>query len=346
MSKIDIIETVKTLKPSVSQRVLRNHKSVYNVCYKHFKNDDFINKPEDVKKFYEEKYKNIKSRKSNYYILKTIAIALDKKELSIKYDSYAKLINKILEDEKKKTLEQIDKPPVKIVEKDEWDIKFDNIKNKYIEAKKEILKLFKKDKTAYTIKELQKFRDFTILAFYCSCFIEKDLYYSKNPPRRNEIRRITIGKSMKYKVNKSNIDFNILLRPVSNIPYFKTIIYGDYKKSAMKTHGVQFLKISDEINEALYMYLKSHKNILTTKLFLQNIYTNQPNQIYSSEAWSKLLKRLIGYSCNDIRKSYITKTYKKLMPKNNAIKQMAYRMGHSFHTAIEHYNKIPKVINK
>lgn len=345
MSKIDIIEKVKALKPTVSQRVLRNHRSVYNVCFKKFKNDDFIFKPEEVKTFYEEKYTNIKSRKSNYYILKTIAISLGKKDMSNKYDTYAKQINKILEDEKKKMLEKIDKPtPVK-PEEDEWELKFQNIKTTYLNMKKETIALFKQNKKSHTIEELKKFRNFAIASFYCSCFLEDDLYSAKNPPRRNEIRNIIVGRSMKI-VSKGNYDKNKLLRPVSNIPYFKQIVYADYKKSAQKIHGIQRLPVCNEINVALKMYLKTHKGLINYRLFVQNVYYKKGQSIYQSEAWSKLLKRLLGYSCNEIRKTFVSKAYKTIIPQSNAIKQLAYRMGHSFHTAMEHYNKIPKVINK
>jgi hypothetical protein len=345
MSKIDIYKKVKELKPTVSERVLRNHRSVYNVCFKHFKNDDFINKPEEVKKFYLKKYKNIKSRKSNFYILKTVAISLDKKDIANKFDGYAKEINKFLENEKKKMLEKIDKPaPVVKPEDDEWDLKFKEIKNCYLKIKKEAQDLFKENKKAHTIEELKKFRNYAIASFYCACFCEDDLYCAKNPPRRNEIRNIIVGNSMKI-VSKGIFKNNIILRPVSNIPIFKTVAYGDYKKSAHKIHGLQRIPICKDISNAIFIYLKTHKGLITDKLFVKNLYfKNKEPVIFNSEAWSKLLKRLLGYSCNEIRKTFVTRTYKTIMPQNNAIKQLAYRMGHSFQTAIEHYNKIPKVL--
>ena len=346
-SEIDIQAIVKVIKPKVSDRVLKNHNSVYNVCFKNFKNDDFINKPEEIKKFYEERYKNIKSRKSNYYILKTICIAMGKKDVANKLDEYAKAINKILEDEKKATLEKIDKkekPKIKqIKETDPWEELFQSLKTTFLNMKKEALELYDPKKSSYTFKELKIIRNWAIASFYLGCFTEDDLYRVRNPPRRNEIRSMRIMS----KVGPKSAAKNYLIKPIKNLDYFSTIIYNEYKESALNIHGQQHLKVCKEIREAVAVYLKTHQHFLKRGklLFPANMYKlNEFYQPYNSEAWSKLLKRIIGHSCNDCRKAFVTKAYKTLMPRDNSVRQLAYRMGHSFATAMEHYNKIPKNI--
>jgi hypothetical protein len=347
-SEIDIKAIVKNLKPKVSDRVLKNHQSVYNVCFKNFKNDDFINKPDEIKKFYEERYKNIKSRKSNYYILKTICIAMDKKDVANKLDEYAKAINKILEDEKKAILTKIDKEdkPKEVNDKkiDPWEEIFKDLKSTYLNLKKEALDLYDPNKSSYTFQQLKKIRNWAIASFYIGCFIEDDLYSVRNPPRRNEIRLIRLSG---YLNPKSPVK-NYLIKPLKNLYYFSHLLYNEYKQSAFKIHGSQSLKVCKEITHSVTIYLKTHQKFLIGKYLFPN-YMYAPNakvmyQPYDSAAWSKLLKRIIGHSCNDCRKAFVTKAYKTVMPQDNSIKQLAYRMGHSFATAMEHYNKIPKNI--
>ncbi len=351
MSKINIIEKVKILKPTVSQRVLRNHKSVYNVCFKHFKNDDFINNTKDIKTFFESRYTNIKSRKSNYYILKTICLSLDKKDKAEEIDCFCKDINKIMEEEKKKMLESIDKEepvkPVPVIEEDEWEVKFQDIKQKYLNKKAEVSKFYQTDKKSYTIAQLKKIRDLLIMSFYCSCYLEDDLYTAPNPPRRNEIRFMYLHTGEIR--NQTGHNYNFIIKPISNLDYYHKITYTKYKESAKIHHGVQNIKLCEEIKEVLRMYLKTHKNIIDKSeplLFMKNMYVcDIKNRYkYSTEAWSKLLKNITGYTCNEIRKTFVSKTYKKLMPRTNAIQQLAYRMGHNVKTALEHYNKIPKKV--
>jgi len=347
MSKINIIEKVKILKPTVSQRVLRNHKSVYNVCFKHFKNDDFINNTKDIKTFFESRYTNIKSRKSNYYILKTICLSLDKKDKAEEIDKFCKEINKVLEQEKKKMLESIDKEepvkPVPAIEEDEWEMKFQDIKQKYISKKAEVSKFYQTDKKSYTIGQLKKIRDLMIMTFYCSCYCEEDLYTAPNPPRRNEIRLMRLHSGFVPQSVKH--DYNLIIKPITNMDYYHRILYCNYKQSAKKCYGAQSVLLSLELKQVLRMYLNTHKKIIKNKmLFHHGMYDCSDKKQYTTESWSKLLKRITGYTCNEIRKTFVSKTYKKLMPRNNAIHQLAYRMGHNVKTALEHYNKIPKKV--
>jgi DNA-binding transcriptional regulator GbsR (MarR family) len=347
MSKIDIIEKVKVLKPTVSIRVLRNHKSVYNVCYKHFKNDDFINNTNDIKTFFESRYENIKSRKANYYILKTICLSLDKKDKAEEIDKFCKEINKTLEQEKKKMLESIDKEepkkPVPAIEEDEWEVKFQDIKQKYLNLKSEVSKFYQDDKENYTIGQLKKLRNLLIMSIYCSCYCEEDLYTAPNPPRRNEIRLLRLHSGPVPQTY--NHAYNLVVRPVKNMNYYHNILYCNYKQKAKQCYGAQSILLSEELKKVLRMYLNTHKNIIKNRMmFCQGYYDCCDIKHYTTESWSKLLKRITGYTCNEIRKAFVSKTYKKLMPRNNAIQQLAYRMGHNVKTAIEHYNKIPKNI--
>jgi hypothetical protein len=348
MSKINIIEKVKAIKPTVSNRVLCNHKSVYNICFKHFKNDSFLENTEAIKQFFETRYKNIKSRKSNYYILKTICIALGKNKEADLIDSYAKEINKILEKEKKKMLESIDIPKKPNQVHDMYDLIYEDIKNRYIKAKKEVYDFYDDKKISYTLDQLKKIRNLLIFSIYCSCYCDEDKYSSINPPRRNEIRLLHIYPYKLLTRQAKLHNRNYIMKPIKNANIFTGIKYCCYKQTAKKCHGIQTLKISKEINKILNMYLKTHTKLLKgiDMLFPKAIYEgNRLNiQLYTPESWSKLLSRIIGYGCNDIRKAFVTKTYKTLMPSNNSVKQLAYRMGHTFSTAMEHYNKIPKNI--
>ena len=52
-----VIDLIKKLRPNIKDKTLKNYVSSYNVCFKYFKDSDYLTKPKDVIKFYKENSK-------------------------------------------------------------------------------------------------------------------------------------------------------------------------------------------------------------------------------------------------------------------------------------------------
>lgn len=108
----------------------------------------------------------------------------------------------------------------------------------------------------------------------------------------------------------------------------KDFIFKKFK--SVKKHGNQTLKPTKRIQRTIRMMLDLRGDDIGDHLFL-----NRKGKKFNNPSWNKALKRVLGYSTNDLRKIYAkqnidTKAVKKAM-------EVAEQMGHSIDTASRDY---------
>ena len=108
----------------------------------------------------------------------------------------------------------------------------------------------------------------------------------------------------------------------------REFIFKKFKSS--KKHGSQTLKPTKRIQRTIRMMLDLRGDDIGDYLFL-----NRKGNKFTNPSWNKALKRVLGYSTNDLRKIYAkqnidTKAVKKAI-------QIAKDMGHSIDTANRDY---------
>jgi hypothetical protein len=321
---MNIVEAIKKIKPFLKEKTLKNYQTSFNVCKKHFNKNMYYKNPEEVLIFYETKYKNILSRKTNLHAQALICKAFKDFENEKKYIKYAKDIENKLKLEKKKLLESNEEKPEKPKEnKKEIIIEdFEIIKNKFSDQLKEIQKL-------------------AIMSLYSTCFFSDNLYNVTNPPRRLEYRFL---KLINGKIPKKNNEFNFLIKKNNKKMH---LMFNKYKANAFKIHGIQKLSCNDKLINILDIYLKTHNKLLEKNglIFPQNLYNNKPQQVYNDFQWSKLIKKYFELNVNKIRKAFVTRAYSSpKLPETIILEKLAYKMGHSLKTALTEYRNTTKKI--
>lgn len=345
---MSIATNIKNIKPTISDKTLKNYLASYNVCRKHFEDISYYENPEEVLKFYTTRYINIKSRKTNLHAQALICKAQNKPKLAKSFEKYAKQIEMKLKNDKKKLIEKIiDKniDPIKLIVEDKSLSSFNTIKDIFKKHEQKVLTFYNKTKTTYTIKQLKDIQQYAIMALYCNSFFEKELFKSKNPPRRLEYRYM---KFVEGRVNKTtlNKDFNYLIKPQKKLNKYR-LLFNVYKANAFKVHGQQQFLCGSKLEKILTIYLKTHNSMLLNNnlLFPQNMYNSKDDKVYNDFQWSKMVKKYFGVSVNQIRKAFVTETYSSpKLPQTIILERLAYKMGHTFKTAMTDYRKVEKKI--
>ena len=93
------------------------------------------------------------------------------------------------------------------------------------------------------------------------------------------------------------------------------------------------------------MYINTHKNIRKSDiLFPQNLYNQKDEKIYESYQLSRIIKKYFGYNIDDIRHAFVSQAYKTpYIPDTKILEGLAYRMAHSFKTAMSNYRQYSKI---
>ena len=343
---MNIVEAIKNIKPFLKEKTLKNYQTSFNVCKKHFNKNMYYKNPDQVLKFYETKYKNILSRKTNLHAQALICKAFKDFENEKKYIKYAKDIENKLKSEKKKKLESNQEKPIeKKPEENKKEIIIDDfeiIKNKFSDQEKKVYEFYKEDKKEYTIKQLKEIQKLAIMSLYSTCFFSDNLYNVTNPPRRLEYRFL---KLINGKIPKKNNEFNFLVKNNNNKKIH--LMFNKYKANAFKIHGIQKLSCNDKLINILDIYLKTHNKLIEKNglIFPQNLYNNKPQQVYNDFQWSKLIKKYFDLNVNKIRKAFVTRAYSSpKLPETIILEKLAYKMGHSLKTALTEYRKTTKKI--
>jgi len=347
-----VIDFIKKLRPNIKDKTLKNYVSSYNVCFKYFKDSDYLTKPKDVIKFYKERYPKITTRKTNLHAQALLSRAYNHLGSEKIFLKEAKKIEESLKKEKEKLLvEAINLPHdppdhIKYIESPNKVISnFDLVKQLFSEQEQLVNKFYNDKKKTFTIKELKEISKLAIMALNASSFFEADLYKAQNPPRRLEYRFLKFHEGRLLKKN-NNPDTNYLHKPNKKINIYK-FIFNKYKAKAFSSHGVQKLTINSKLYKILKMYLRTHNKLFIENglLFPQNMYNTNEQKLYDDSQWSKKIKSYFTISQNDIRKAFITKTYSQpTLPPTIVLKALASKMGHSLNTALSEYRKTPKQI--
>jgi len=344
-----VIDLIKKLRPNIKDKTLKNYVSSYNVCFKYFKDSDYLTKPKDVIKFYKERYPKITTRKTNLHAQALLSRAYNHLGSEKIFLKEAKKIEDSLKKEKEKLLEEAMKNPPEPIDNSVASSKeilnFDLVKQLFSEQEQLVNKFYNDKKKTFTIKELKEISKLAIMALNASSFFEADLYKAKNPPRRLEYRFLKFHEGRLLKKN-NNPDTNYLHKPNKKLNIYK-FIFNKYKAKAFSSHGVQKLTINSKLYKILKMYLRTHNKLFIENglMFAQNMYNTNEQKLYDDSQWSKKIKSYFTISQNDIRKAFITKTYSQpTLPPTIVLKALAKKMGHSLNTALSEYRKTPKII--
>jgi hypothetical protein len=114
----------------------------------------------------------------------------------------------------------------------------------------------------------------------------------------------------------------------NNYYNMRDFIFKKFKSS--KKHGSQTLKPTKRIKKTIRMLLQVRGEEIGDYLFV-----NRKGKKFTNPSWNKMLKRVIGYGTNDLRKIYAKQNIDTDAVKK-AIK-LAKEMGHTIETAEKDY---------
>ncbi len=334
-----IYQKIQLAKPDLSDITIKNYIPFYNIGVKHFNNPMFFKNINQTEQFIIKKYNKLNVRLTRYDAWITILLAFEEDNLAgIVKSRKMKIVNKLKSDRKKSIELSINRPEQP--KKDYLKI-FDEVKKKLINQAELVMDFFETDDTGYTLIELKQINKLAVMSLIANSFLQpKDQYLNAlNPPRRLDYR------FLKYKIgrNLSN-KFNYLNKKNPKIGFY-TLIYNVYKRQAKKNLGQQRLIVDKDLLKILMMYIKTHRNIRKSDiLFPQNLYNEKPEKIYESYQMSRIIKKYFGYTIDDIRHAYISKAYQTdFIPDHKILEGLAYKMAHTFKTALINYRQFSKI---
>jgi len=109
-------------------------------------------------------------------------------------------------------------------------------------------------------------------------------------------------------------------------------IFKDYKTSG---YGTLVVEVSKDIQEVMLEMLSVREDL---ELDMEQLFINTFGKPFTQTAWTKAIKKLTGYSINQIRKYNANKGF--TAEERVAVRAMVERakqMGHSLATALEYY---------